>query len=103
MPKLRHLILSSAIISLSACGIYRLDTQQGNVLEAEKVAQISVGMPQGQVQQILGTPVLDDPFKQNRWDYVYYFREAGEDAEQQRLSIFFGPDGRVLRVEKSKT
>ena len=46
-------------------------------------------MTKAEVKQLLGTPLLADPFHANRWDY-YFSNVAGRRAEEQaRLSILF--------------
>ena len=64
------------VLSLAACStvqkvVYRIDVPQGNYLEAATVSQVQAGMTAAQVQYLLGTPVLIDPFTQNTWYYVY--------------------------------
>ncbi len=75
--------------------VYRIDIQQGNVISQDELNQIRLGMNKRQVQFILGTPLLADPFHAERWDYVYLFRPGSrseEKAEQQRVSLFFEDD-----------
>lgn len=78
---------------------YRIDVQQGNVLNQEMVAQLKPGQTKDQVRFILGTPLITDMFHQQRWDYLYRF-ENGRTGEVQtrRLSLFFSQDGRLERA-----
>ena len=73
-------------------GPYRVDVQQGNALDAESVARLKPGMTRSQVRFLLGTPLVVDPFRNDRWDYVYVFYEAGSLVEQKRISLFFEGD-----------
>lgn len=77
---------------------YRIDVQQGNALEQEAVEKLKPGMSRSQVRFLLGTPLLVDPFRGNRWDYVYNFRKAGRLTEQRRLALFFEGDT-LVRIE----
>lgn len=70
-------------------GVYRLDVQQGNVLDAEKVKRLELGMDKRKVSFLVGTPSIRDVFHQDRWDYVYTFQPGGGEPEQRRLSLFF--------------
>jgi outer membrane protein assembly factor BamE len=80
--------------------VYRIDIQQGNLLEADAVEQVEVGMSQSAVQFLLGTPMLADPFHADRWDYPYYLRRGrSAEAERSWLSVYF-ENGRVTRVER---
>ncbi|MCH9663005.1 MAG: outer membrane protein assembly factor BamE [Gammaproteobacteria bacterium] len=73
-------------------GVYRLDIQQGNVLTAESVAKLELGMSKRKVRFVLGTPAVNDIFHESRWDYVYSFAPGGERTELKRLSLVFDED-----------
>lgn len=101
-PRTRAALLRAVIVLgcmlLSAC-VYRLNIQQGNLADAEAVGQVEVGMTPSQVKFLLGTPLVDDPFNEARWDYIYYAR-TGRDRPQVRhfLTVYF-EDGVVSRIE----
>jgi outer membrane protein assembly factor BamE len=40
----------------------------------------------------MGTPLIQDSFHGNRWDYVYQMREAGKITEQRRVILDFEKD-----------
>lgn len=83
---------------LSGC-VYRIDIQQGNVVEQEDVEQVEVGMTRSQVQFLLGTPMVSDTFHENRWDYTYYFRQGRSRDIQRRWFIVYFEEDRVVRLE----
>ena len=93
---MKTLRLIPLVIALAACSSveipispYRIDVQQGNALDQEAVDKLKVGMTSAQVRFLLGTPLLVDPFRNNRWDYVYNYRKAGKLTEKKRLALFF--------------
>jgi len=88
---LRKLVVAGAAALLAAC-VYRVDTQQGNLLEAEQIDQVEVGMTRSQVRFLLGTPMVADPFDQSRWDYVYYFR-SGKTGRRSKSHVIVWFDG----------
>jgi len=98
MKKLLIPILTVASLGLSACGdyklpgVYRIDIQQGNIITQEMVDKLRPGMTKRQVRLSLGTPVLVDPFHQDRWDYLYTNQSGGEEREQHRVTLFFEND-----------
>ena len=47
---------------------YRIDIVQGNVVTQEQMALVRPGMTRLQVRDVLGTPLLTDPFPAARWD-----------------------------------
>lgn len=79
-------------------GVYRLDIQQGNVITQEMLDQLELGMDRRKVRFILGTPLVTDPFNQNRWDYLYSFQEGGGDRVQRHVSLLFESD-LLIRIE----
>ena len=52
---------------VSGC-VYRLDVQQGNLLDQEDIEAVKEGMTRNQVRYLLGTPVAVNPFRDDRWD-----------------------------------
>jgi outer membrane protein assembly factor BamE len=77
---------------------YRAEVLQGNVITKEQVDALKPGMLQVQVRDILGTPLVQSVFHQDRWDYAYTIRRDGKTAEQRHLSVFF-KEGRLDRTE----
>lgn len=50
-------------------------------------------MTRRQVRFLLGTPMIDDPFHEERWDYIYYLKIGRDDAIFKRwISIYFDGD-----------
>jgi outer membrane protein assembly factor BamE len=89
------LLLLAAMLTLSGC-VYRIDVQQGNLLDEVDVQAVRPGMTRNQVRFLLGTPVVDDPFHLDRWDYMYYLRPGkSREARQRWLIVWF--DGDTVR------
>ncbi|HEX4856570.1 MAG TPA: outer membrane protein assembly factor BamE [Limnobacter sp.] len=68
---------------------YRFDIQQGNFITQQDVSKLQVGMSKEQVRFILGTPLLNDAFHGNRWDYVYRLSKADGQVTQARYTVIF--------------
>lgn len=68
---------------------YKLDVQQGNVVTSKMLLQLRPGMTKSQVRFVMGTPLIQDSFHGNRWDYVYQLRENGKVTEQRRVILDF--------------
>jgi outer membrane protein assembly factor BamE len=85
-------------IVLSACGgtkwgfPYKTDMQQGNWITSEQVARLEKGMTREQVRFVLGTPVLQDIFRTNRWDYTYYNKPGYGKVEERKFTVWFKGD-----------
>lgn len=102
-------LFSVAVLALSvtACSsvqkvVYRIDVPQGNYLEATKVAQVQPGMNLQQVQYLLGTPVLVDPYNNNSWYYVFLQQKSYELPEQHTFVVDFDQRGIVTNVNLDK-
>ncbi|MDO4696439.1 MAG: outer membrane protein assembly factor BamE [Neisseria sp.] len=101
MNKTFALFLAAAL-GLSACSAerfsyfpsYKLKVVQGNQLDARAVLSLQSGMSRDQVQLLLGTPLLRDPFHAGRWDYTYEVRRNGvaEEKETRNLTLYFQND-----------
>ena len=77
---------------------YKMDIQQGNVITQEMVARLERGMTRAQVRFTLGTPMVMDPFRADRWDYVYLYIKGGAVTELRNIVVVF-KDDRLERIE----
>jgi outer membrane protein assembly factor BamE len=82
-------LLSPALIS---CSIYKMDIRQGNFVSKDMRDKLKIGMTKAQVRFVLGTPLIMDPFHDNRWDYEYRLLHDRKLTEQQGLTLFFEGD-----------
>jgi outer membrane protein assembly factor BamE len=73
-------------------GVYKISIPQGNIITQDMVDQLRPGMTKRQVIFVMGTPLVRDPFHQDRWDYVYNFQPGGGIRGQERVSVFFVED-----------
>ena len=71
---------------------YRIEIVQGNVVTSEQVARIKPGLTRTQVRDILGTPLLTDPFHGNRWDYLFTMRRDGLEPQRRSVVVTFEKD-----------
>ncbi|HEV2270671.1 MAG TPA: outer membrane protein assembly factor BamE [Steroidobacteraceae bacterium] len=90
--RLLALALLTLCVGLTGC-VYRMDIQQGNYLEGKAVSQLKVGMTRSQVRYILGTPMVEDVFDNDRWDYIYYFKHGHVHRPlESRVIVYFNGD-----------
>jgi len=98
---MRNIVISICLLFvISAAGgcVYQANLSQGNVIKQEDLDQLEVGMTRIQVRYLLGTPMIDDPFHEGRWDYIYFVKIGRDDAIFKRwVSIFFDAD-RVIEI-----
>jgi outer membrane protein assembly factor BamE len=98
-PIVLTLALLSAVAVLGGC-IYRPNIQQGNLLSAEEVDKVTVGMTRSQVRYLLGTPMVSDPFAPQRWDYVYRLTHGRPRRTDSAHFIVRFEGDTVVAVEK---
>ena len=97
--RFRGVTVAIAVLALAAC-VYRINIQQGNLLDEEDVSQVDLGMTRSQVQFLLGTPMVADSFHRDRWDYAYYYRRGrSPDADRRWIVVYFEND-RVQRIDR---
>ncbi len=77
---------------------YRIDIVQGNVITKEQAERVRPGMSRLQVRDVLGTPLLTDPFHAARWDYVFTLRRPNTDVQARHVVVHFEGD-QVQRIE----
>ena len=99
----RHLIFFLTFILLTACSvkspidyfdakIYKLDVQQGNIITAKMLMGLKPGMTRAQVKYVLGTPLIQDSFHENRWDYIYKMIKDDRLIEERHVVVRFADD-----------
>ena len=71
---------------------YRIDIVQGNAITKEQAALIKPGLTRLQVRDLLGTPLVADPFHANRWDYIFTLRRPNTDVQRRSVVVIFEGD-----------
>lgn len=101
MQNLKQTLTGLSLISLamlagcSLPGVYKIDIQQGNVVTQDMIDQLRPGMTRQQVRFIMGTPLIQDTFHPNRWDYLYSMQAAGGQRKQERVSLVFNGNNQL--------
>jgi outer membrane protein assembly factor BamE len=95
---LRSLPLACALLATACTAVYKLDIPQGNLVDKNMVDSLKPGMTRRQVALIMGTPSIQDPFHQNRWDYAASYQQRGGKIEKKDLTLYFD-DNVLARLE----
>ncbi|WOJ96570.1 outer membrane protein assembly factor BamE [Congregibacter brevis] len=94
-------LLTTCLTGLSACGfvgfpgVYKIDIEQGNLVTQEMIEQLQPGMSRRQVRFIMGSPLVEDTFQPDRWDYPYVIRNGPDIIREAQVRIFFEGDSLV--------
>ena len=100
---LRYFLMALTLICLSATQTgcirpYKIGVWQGNALEQKAIETVKVGMTKEQVHFLLGTPMSNNPFDNERWDYLYLYQPGNAKPYRRLISIIFDGD-KVTRIE----
>lgn len=92
---MRFSVIVLASLLLGGCQlVYKLPTRQGNVIEQKNLDQLALGMTREQVRFLLGTPLAASPFRDDRWDYLGYYKSPRGQESSRTVSLYF--DGNLL-------
>ena len=99
-------VIGSCILAMSACAswlpeAHRLDLQQGNTIKLEQLEGIKIGMAKAEVRKIMGSPMLSDPFHNQRWDYIYRFIPNKGFERKSLLTLYFEND-ELIKIDDSQ-
>ena len=96
-------VLLLALIFLLGC------SSGGRKLNPEAVNQLQVGMTKQQVMQLIGNPEHITTGEGGKTYFIYWHGSAGgfnpvvATGKMHRLNLIFGPDFRLIHVDKSIT
>lgn len=96
------IILISLVLSSCMLTPYKTEIRQGNLILPEMRERVKMGMTEAQVRVLLGTPLVNDIFHPNRWDYIYRLERGGKLIENQRLTLYFEAE-KLVKIEDGAT
>ncbi len=103
-PTLMRSLLTRLLIPLLLCGltacVYRVDVQQGNLLDQTDIDAVQIGMTRSQVRFLLGTPLAGTGLRKDRWDYMYYLKPGKSDTALQHWVIIWFKDEVVTKIDQ---
>lgn len=86
------LLLASACSSLKFPFAYQLVVQQGNYVEQDMIDKLEVGMTRRQVKFVMGSPLIEDTFNADRWDYFYTVKRGEDELTRKLFTVYFEKD-----------
>ena len=102
---MKYLFLTALALSVGGCSmpqikvpdlkiprVYKLSVQQGNVITQEMVDRLDPGMTRNQVEFVMGRPVLDDPFDDDQWVYLYTLEVPDVFIQAFKMVLIFEED-----------
>ena len=82
---------------LAGC-VYHQPIEQGNVLTQKKMQRIHSGMSKSTVLAVLGNPIMQNMYQDNRLVYVYTLQPSKNHLEKTRFMVTFRR-GRVINTQ----
>jgi outer membrane protein assembly factor BamE len=103
---MKYIFTLCYILTLSACASWlpephKVDLKTGNTVKLEQREALSIGMTKLEVQKVMGSPVLADPFHNQRWDYIYRFVPNKGFVRKSLLTLYFEDDV-LVRIDDSQ-
>lgn len=102
---MKYLYLTALALSVGGCSmpqikvpdlkiprVYKLSVQQGNVITQEMVDRLEPGMTRNQVEYVMGRPVLEDPFDDDQWVYLYTLEVPDVFIQAFKMVLIFEED-----------
>ncbi len=100
MNKKASIILIACSLILGACiKPYQPNVQQGNIINNSDLREIRYGMTKQEILFILGTPMVIDPFNEQRWDYFFSNRNPRKKQTDQRLITAVFENDRLVSLK----
>ncbi|WP_045727619.1 outer membrane protein assembly factor BamE [Xanthomonas sp. GPE 39] len=94
------LLVAAIALSTASCGIvYKQPIYQGNLIKQSAVEQLKVGQSKQQVNALLGSPSIPDPFHAQRWDYTSTERTNRLGQTTIKNFVVFFENDQVTRWE----
>jgi outer membrane protein assembly factor BamE len=93
------LVFFALMVSGCSSWVYKIDITQGNFLNQDDVDKLRVEMTKEQVEYVLGQALLQNPFKEDRWHYVFT-RKSGvtEETYRKELIVEFDQQGLLKTI-----
>lgn len=78
-----------------------MQVQQGAYVTNTQFNQIKVGMTKEQVAFIIGHPLTQYMFDQNRWDFIYQNYKNNILIKSYNITIYFDKQDKVYNITKN--
>mgnify|MGYP001485947114 FL=1 len=82
-------IITIFLLNSCASNFYQVPIAQGNIISIEMLSKLEKGLTKAQVQYIMGTPSIKDPFDSSVWNYIGYEIIGNEVLREIHYSLYF--------------
>ena len=92
------LIVSICFMGCTMPKLFEVVIHQGNLVDSEMTEKLEVGMTESQVKYVMGTPLINDTFEPDRWDYFTSITQGNNVFRQSKITLFFDK-GKLVKWE----
>ena len=82
-------IITIFLLNSCASNFYQVPIAQGNIISIQMLSKLEKGLTKAQVQYIMGTPSIKDPFDSSVWNYIGYEIIGNEVLREIHYSLYF--------------
>ena len=82
-------IITIFLLNSCASNFYQVPIAQGNIISIQMLSKLEKGLTKAQVQYIMGTPSIKDPFDSSVWNYIGYEIVGNEVLREIHYSLYF--------------
>jgi len=93
-------IITIFFLNSCASNFYQVPIAQGNIISLEMLSKLEKGLTKVQVQYIMGTPSVQDPFNLSKWDYIGYEIIGNELLREVHYSLYFQEDKLIKWIKE---
>lgn len=106
----KYLLIFIVILSTVACsGVsfsnwhfpYMMPVQQGNIITDKEFKQLKVGMTKDEVSYVIGHPLTQFLFDENRWDFIYQGYKNNSLKKSYSVTILFDKNNKIKHISKN--
>ena len=80
---------------------YMMEVQQGNYITMDQARQLQAGMTKDQVTYLIGHPLTQFMFEQNRWDFFYQDYKNNNLKQSYTITLLFDKDNKVTNITQT--
>ena len=82
-------IITIFLLNSCASNFYQVPIAQGDIISIQMLSKLEKGLTKAQVQYIMGTPSIKDPFDSSVWNYIGYEIVGNEVLREIHYSLYF--------------
>lgn len=100
MSKILLLIIILISTGCSKLHPYKVDIEQGNIINQADIVKLHPGLEKDQVASILGDSLLNEMFDSNTWIYAYTRQVDGGKITKECLTLEFNNNNKLVKIIK---